>query len=74
VATVLEDGPLGVLSPREREIFGLLVQGQSCQDIARTLFISPRTADTHRSHIFRRLAVHSTVELVRLAARHGLLG
>jgi DNA-binding NarL/FixJ family response regulator len=72
-ANVLAAGPLAPLSPREREIFDLLVRGHSCNDIARLLFISARTADTHRSHIFDKLGVHSTAELVRFAARFGLL-
>jgi two-component system response regulator NreC len=71
---VIASGPLALLSRREREIFDLMIRGHSCQQIARLLFISPRTADTHRSHIFDKLRVHSTAELVRFAARFGLLG
>jgi two-component system response regulator NreC len=71
---VISCGPLAPLSRREREIFDLMIRGYSCQQIARLLFISPRTADTHRSHIFDKLRVHSTAELVRFAARFGLLG
>ena len=70
---VVGAGPLAILSMREREIFDLMIRGYSCQDIGRLLFISPRTADTHRSHIFEKLGIHSVAELVRFAARFGLL-
>jgi two-component system response regulator NreC len=71
---VVASGPLAPLSMREREIFDLMIRGYSCQEIGQLLFISPRTADTHRSHIFEKLGVHSVAELVRFAARFGLLG
>ena len=66
-------GPLGSLSPREREIFDLLVSGFGNEAIAGQLTISKRTVETHRSRILKKLHVHSAVELLRLAARHGLL-
>ena len=72
-AHVVAAGPLGPLSLREREVFDLLVRGYSCPDIGGLLFISPRTADTHRSNLFAKLSVHSVAELVRFAARFGLL-
>lgn len=71
--TVVADGPLATLSERERQVFGLMIRGYSCLEIGQQLFISPRTADTHRSHIFEKLNVHSTAELVRFAARFGLI-
>ena len=64
--------PLDVLSAREREVFRLLVLGCSNEEVARRLRISRRTAETHRSRILKKLRVHSAVELLRLAARHGL--
>jgi len=72
-ARVVATGPLAPLSMREREIFDLMIRGYSCHDIGALLFISPRTADTHRSHIFEKLSVHSIAELVRFAARFGLI-
>lgn len=65
--------PLGSLSPREREVFDLLVRGLSNERIGAALFIAPRTVETHRQHIMSKLHVHSIVELVRLAAREGVL-
>ena len=73
-ARVLAAGPLAPLSMREREVFDLLVRGYSCQQIAELLFISPRTADTHRTHIFGKLGVHSVAALVRFGARFNLIG
>jgi two-component system response regulator NreC len=67
-ATPFED-----LSKREREIFDLILRGFTNDGMARTLFISVKTVETHRSHINRKLRVHSTGELIRLAAMHGLL-
>jgi DNA-binding NarL/FixJ family response regulator len=65
--------PLDVLSAREREVFRLLVLGCSNEEAADRLHISRRTVETHRSRILKKLRVHSAVELLRLAARHGLI-
>ena len=65
--------PLDLLSARERQVFGLLVRGCSNDQVADKLAISRRTVETHRSRILRKLHVHSAVELIRLAARHGLI-
>lgn len=65
--------PLATLTSREREIFELCVQGNSTARIAQQLGISPRTVETHRGRILRKLDAHSAVDLVRLAARWGLL-
>ena len=65
--------PLATLTAREREIFELCIQGNPTAQIARQLSISPRTVETHRGRILRKLNAHSAVDLVRLAARWGLL-
>lgn len=65
--------PLSSLTSREREIFELCVTGYSTPTIARQLSISPRTVETHRCRILRKLNAHSVVDLVRLAARWGML-
>ena len=62
------------LSHREREIFGLIVQGHSSRDIAGSLAISLKTVETHRAHINKKLGVRSPAELIRVAALQGLLG
>jgi DNA-binding NarL/FixJ family response regulator len=66
-------GLLSALSVREREIFDLLVRGQNNVDIGKMLFISVKTVETHRTHIMKKLDVHSIGDLIRLAARHGHL-
>jgi DNA-binding NarL/FixJ family response regulator len=68
-----DGGPLSVLSEREREVFQLLVRGWANPEIASELCISVKTVETHRTRILKKLEVHSIVDLVRLAARHGLL-
>jgi two-component system response regulator NreC len=61
------------LSVREREIFDLIVAGCSNREIAERLQISVKTVEAHRVNINRKLDAHSTADLVRLAARHGLM-
>jgi two-component system response regulator NreC len=63
---------LGTLSKREREVFDLATAGHCNEAIGRALFISVKTVETHRARINRKLHVHSTVQLIRLAALHGL--
>jgi DNA-binding NarL/FixJ family response regulator len=64
---------LGRLSRREREIASHVIRGSSSQAIASSLCISLKTVETHRAHINRKLGIHSTAELIRLAAMKGLL-
>ena len=65
-------GPCDSLSRRERDVFELLVRGHTNRHIARMLGISPKTVETHRAHVLRKLGVHSIVDLIRFAARHQL--
>jgi DNA-binding NarL/FixJ family response regulator len=65
--------PLGTLSPREREVLQLATEGYGNPEIAEKLFISPRTAETHRTNLMRKLALQSQTDLVRFAIRKGLL-
>jgi len=64
--------PLDPLSTREREIFHLLASGLQNSEIAKQLFISPRTVETHRARVVRKLGLHSNAALIRYAIRHGL--
>jgi two-component system response regulator NreC len=66
-------GIVASLSVREREVFELVVAGYTNQRISGELFISVKTVETHRTRINKKLRVHSTVELLRLAALHGLV-
>ena len=61
------------LSDREREVLRLLALGHTNQEIAKMLFISVRTAETHRAHIMRKLGLRTRAELVRHALAQGLL-
>ncbi len=65
--------PLDRLSPREREVFELLIRGWNTERVATTLAIAIRTVETHRQRIMNKLGVHSIVELLRLAVRQGLI-
>jgi two-component system response regulator NreC len=62
------------LSTREREVLKLLALGHTNQEIAKQLYISVRTAETHRAHIMRKLGLETRAALVRYAIQHGLLG
>jgi len=61
------------LSDREREVLRLLALGHTNQEIAKLLFISVRTAETHRAHIMQKLGLQTRAELVRHALEEGLL-
>ncbi len=67
------ENPYRNLTDREREVFHLVVQGKTTKDIARVLDISTKTAENHRGRIMDKLNVNNTAELVRYAAKKGLL-
>jgi two-component system response regulator NreC len=61
------------LSEREGEVLRLLALGHTNQEIAKMLYISVRTAETHRAHIMQKLRLSTRAELVRYALQHDLL-
>jgi two-component system response regulator NreC len=61
------------LSEREHEVLRLLALGHTNQEIAKMLFISVRTAETHRAHIMQKLRLTSRAELVRYALERGFV-
>jgi two-component system response regulator NreC len=61
------------LTEREREILKLVAEGLTNNQIAERLIISPKTVDTHRTHVMDKLNLHSRAELVKYAMRRGLL-
>jgi non-specific serine/threonine protein kinase len=69
-------GPMGeslsVLTPREREVLRLLIEGKSNRDIAEVLFISPRTATTHVTNILAKFGVETRAAAVTYAFQHDL--
>ncbi len=64
---------LSVLTPREFEVFRLLAEGHSVNDIAAILSISPKTAGVHHTRIMHKLDIRSPAQLVRLAFQQGLI-
>ena len=64
--------PADLLSPREREVLGLIGEGKTNKEVANKLNLSVYTVDSHRSKIMEKLNLHSTGELVRFAVKHGL--
>ena len=72
-AAANEASALGVLTPREREVFQLLALGKANKEIASVLDLSLGTVKKHRENLQRKLDCHSAAELARLAIREGLL-
>jgi two-component system, NarL family, response regulator NreC len=62
------------MTVREREVFHLTAEGFSGGAVAERLFISPRTVESHRANLMRKLGLRNHKELIRYAARRGLLG
>ena len=61
------------LTPREREVLGLIVEGLPNKQIAERLYVSITTVQTHRAHVMEKLNLHSQAELVKYAIRKGIL-
>ncbi len=66
----LADSPL---TPREVEVLRLIALGHTSVEIAHRLSLSPRTVETHRAHIYKKLELTSRAQLVRYALRRDLL-
>ena len=64
--------PLSALSGRERQVFYSLVEGVRPKEIAALLNVSPKTVDTYRAGIMRKLGIHDLVSLVKFAINHNL--
>jgi DNA-binding CsgD family transcriptional regulator len=58
------------LTPTERDVVGLVIEGLANKDIATRLYISPRTVHSHLTHVYTKLGLSSRVQLVQEAARH----
>jgi DNA-binding NarL/FixJ family response regulator len=67
-----DDDPLALLSPREREVLQLVVEGHASKEIADRILIAPSTVDTYRSRIMRKLGLHSLAELIAFAIDYGV--
>lgn len=62
-----------MLTPRQREVWQLIAEGNNTKDIAAKLAISPKTVETHRLQLMERLGVYDVVGLVKLAIKAGLI-
>ncbi|MBK9062917.1 MAG: response regulator transcription factor [Acidobacteria bacterium] len=66
-------GPIGALTPRQREVLQLLAEGHSAKEIASHLGISARTVEFHKYQIMEALDLHTNAELTHFAIKHGLV-
>jgi DNA-binding NarL/FixJ family response regulator len=67
-----EAGPLASLSARERQVLQLVVEGHSSTEIAAIVHLSPKSVDTYRSRLMKKLGVSDVTALVKFAMQHGL--
>jgi len=61
------------LTSREREVIQLLAEGKTSKEVAVTLHLSVKTAETHRTNLMRKLGLHSVADLTRYAVRNGIV-
>jgi len=69
----MEVSPLEALTSREREILQLVAEGKTSQEIGERLSISPKTVDTYRSRLMRKIGVEDVAGLVKFAIQHGVI-
>ena len=67
-----DKSPLESLSPREREILQLVVEGKTSAEIGEILYLSPKTVETYRSRLMEKLSVKNLPDLVKFAIHQGL--
>ncbi len=65
--------PYSTLTTREQEVMRMLAEGLTTKEVASKLYISPKTVENHRTNLMKKLGLQSTVELIRYAARLGLI-
>lgn len=66
------ESPLARLSPHEREILQLVVEGKPSAEIARIFVISSKTVETHRTRLMNKLGVKDLIGLIKFSMRYGL--
>lgn len=69
-----KENRLEVLTKREREVLNLIAKGMTSQEMAKQLYLSPRTVETHRANIMHKLNIHTTAGLIRFAFDNKLFG
>ncbi len=72
IADEIEDES-DILTGREREVIQLLAEGKTSKEVAATLNLSVKTAETHRTNLMRKLGLHSVADLTRYAVRNGIV-
>jgi len=72
-ATAADQPSRAALTSRERQVLRQLAEGKTNKEIGAQLSISPRTVETHRARLMRKLNLHSMGELVRYAIRHRII-
>ncbi|MGB8830708.1 MAG: response regulator transcription factor [Candidatus Sulfotelmatobacter sp.] len=72
-AEIQRDMEQRVLTPREREVIQLVAEGKTTKEIASTLSLSVKTAETHRTNLMRKLDLHSIADLTLYAVRNGIV-
>jgi DNA-binding NarL/FixJ family response regulator len=65
--------PAQTLTKREREVLQLAAEGHTSAEIAKRLFISPRTVETHRANLMHKLGLRNQADLIRYALRRGIV-
>jgi len=71
--TTAEQDPFAALSPREFQVFTLLVEGTRAKEIGGRLGLSPKTIDTYRVNLMRKLGIHDVAGLVKFAIQRDLI-
>jgi DNA-binding NarL/FixJ family response regulator len=71
--TAEDDDSGELLTAREREVIQLLAEGKTSKEVAVTLNLSVKTAETHRTNLMRKLDLHSVADLTRYAVRNGIV-
>ena len=67
-----KSGPVDSLSPREQQVLQMVVEGKTSSEIAHVLFLSPKSVETYRNRLMKKLGVENIPSLVKFAVEHGL--
>ncbi len=67
-----QDGAFSLLTPREREVLQLIAEGHSTKQVARRLYISPKTVEAHRLKVMNKLDIDNVAQLTKYAIQEGL--
>lgn len=70
---VIQDDRYGLLTRREQQVLRLVAEGVTSRDIAARINLTPKTVENHRANLMKKLDIHSKMELVKYAAKLGLI-